>query len=414
MKGVSTLAQLYRLAGSHDSVLIAEAGTNHNGNLKAARELIDAAAEAGAQVVKFQWVIAREILHPRTGKVKLPGGHIPLFEKFRSLERPPSFYRALSTHCKKRGVLFLCSPFGVESAKALHRLNPPAVKLASPELTFLPLLETLASQKRPLLMSTGVTALSDMEWVMGILKAHRLGPKQALFLHCVTQYPARESEYNLLLLATLRQRTGFTVGLSDHTLDAHFLPHAAFTVCALLGQPLWVEKHFTLNKHGHGLDDRIAIDPVELTGLAVGLKDLSRRCREFLKREGHWAREFRHLLATGGGPMRTLARSFASSMLPEYDPKRLAAALGDGVKQLAPGEAPHYATTNRSLRATRAIKLGEQLSEQNTAWLRSEKNLAPGLMAREAARLGGALAARPLADGDAIGPGDFYKVSKKK
>lgn len=407
MKSIRTLKALHQACGNHDSVLIAEAGTNHNGNLKTARCLIDAAAEAGAAMVKFQWVIAREILHPNTGLVRLPGGDIPLFEKFRSLERPPSFYRALSEHCRKRGVVFLCSPFGLESASLLGKLDPAAIKVASPELTFLPLLEDLADRSHPLLLSTGVTTLSDLDWVRKVLRHHGRSRTDSLWLHCITQYPARESEYNLLLLATLAKRTGFQVGLSDHTLDPHFLPHVAFTVSALMGQPLWVEKHFTLDKKGTGLDDRIAVDPVELTGLAVGLTDLSRRSREFLKRERHWAADFRRLLKTGGQPLRTLARSFAVRMLPEYDPKRIVAALGDGIKELAPGESPHYTTTNRSLRAIRAIKTGERLQSTNTAWLRSEKNLQPGLPAREAGRLKNARALHPIADGDAIASGDF-------
>jgi len=408
--GASTVKDLL---GGRRAFVIAEAGTAHNGSLKAGRELIDAAWHAGAAAVKFQWVIAREILHPRTGAVDLPGGSIPLFEKFRSLERPASFYRSLQAHCQRRGILFLCTPFGPESARLLGALKPRAVKIASPELNFRALLAAAAGQGKPLIISTGVTTFEDLVKLRRRLWALGVPAGQAQMLHCVTQYPAREMEYNLLLLATLHRDLRLGVGLSDHTTDPHFLPLLAYTVCALTNQAFVLEKHFTLDKRGAGLDDPIAIDPEELTGLLAGLGALVPRTQDFLRREPLWRKDFTRALEARGAVMKRIARDFAQRLLPEYDGARIAAALGDGVKRLAPCEAPNYHTTRRSLRAIRPIAYGERLSSKNTAWLRSEKNLAPGLPAGEAEIWGLVTATRSLADGEAIREGDFTPVARR-
>ncbi|MDR3311972.1 MAG: N-acetylneuraminate synthase family protein, partial [Spirochaetaceae bacterium] len=124
--------------------VVAEIGTAHGGSLHKARELIRAAADAGADYVKFQWVYAREILHPKTGGVPLPGGTVPLYERFRRLEVPPDFFAALRDYARERGCGFICSPFGLQSLAELLAIEPDAVKIASPELNHYPLLEALS------------------------------------------------------------------------------------------------------------------------------------------------------------------------------------------------------------------------------------------------------------------------------
>src|SRR6056297_3493639 len=133
--------------------LVAEAGTAHLGDRERAKRLIDAAAAAGADYIKFQWVIADEIVHPNAGAITLHGKAVRIWERFKALERPPEFYASLKDETEQRGLRFLCSPFGEKSAAGLRALAVEAVKIASPELNHYPLLSAVAGL--PLLLSTG-------------------------------------------------------------------------------------------------------------------------------------------------------------------------------------------------------------------------------------------------------------------
>src|SRR5208337_1515435 len=132
------------VGGGSPCLVVAELGTSHQGDRARARELIDAAAEAGADCIKFQLVHAEEILHPLSGIVDLPTGKVALYEQFRALERPVGFYEDLKSYTESRGVLFLCSPFGLRSARELKSIGVRALKIASPELNHIALLEEVA------------------------------------------------------------------------------------------------------------------------------------------------------------------------------------------------------------------------------------------------------------------------------
>ena len=142
--------------------IIAEIGTSHEGSIQKAKALVDAAADSGADTIKFQWVYADEILHPNTGFVKLPTGNIPLYERFRQLELPSSFYKEMLDYVHSKGCKFCCSPFGLRSMKELLDLNPDYVKIASPELNHYKMLELLrdfrasqpAGKKIPVILSS--------------------------------------------------------------------------------------------------------------------------------------------------------------------------------------------------------------------------------------------------------------------
>ncbi len=137
--------------------IIAEAGTSHGGDLKKGKELVHAAAESGADCIKFQLVYADEIIHPKTGTVPLPGGDVPLYETFRKLEQPPEFYASLRETAGNAGIGFLCTPFGIQSARILRELGVEMLKIASPELNYVPLLEEIAGCGMPIILSTGVS-----------------------------------------------------------------------------------------------------------------------------------------------------------------------------------------------------------------------------------------------------------------
>lgn len=343
--------------------VVAEAGSAHGGDLPKGFELIDAAAQAGADCVKFQVIFADEIVHPLTGSIDLPGGSTPIYERFRGLERPPEFYARLQERCGERGVEFLASAFGPRSAALLAQLGVRAFKVASPELNHLELLRELAARGRPLILSSGVSTLADIE------RALEVCGRAAVLLHCVTAYPAPEEQYNLRVLASLAAVFGLPVGVSDHSLDPLLVPGAA-----LLAGSCLVEKHLTLSRRGGGLDDPVALEPEGFVAMVRGL---------------------RRLEALGPAAAREALES-------EYGRERLERVLGDGVKRLAPAEERFFRTTRRTIHAVGDIRAGQRIGAGDLCVVRSETNLRPGLEPAELPRVVGALAQRAVPAGQGV------------
>jgi len=323
-------------------LIIAELGTSHNADIIKAMEMASAAAETGADCVKFQMVFADEILHPNTGEVTLPGGKIRLYDRFKALETPVEFYEQIKEYVESRGLLFLCTPFGMKSAELLKKIQPKAVKIASPELNYTGLLEEIAGWGLPVLLSSGVSRLSDIETAVEILKPS----SQLCLLHCVTSYPAPETDYNLKVLPNLSGVFGVPVGVSDHSADPELVPALSVSMGAAV-----IEKHFCLSKTDPGLDDPIALPPQEFSQMV---------------------RAVRRAAETG-----------AEETLAFYNRERgedlVRQILGSGVKELAPSEKANYRLTNRSIHALRDIQKGEILKKGDYAVLRTEKILRPGL-----------------------------------
>ncbi|MCL2233656.1 MAG: N-acetylneuraminate synthase family protein [Treponema sp.] len=333
--------------GGERPFIIAELGTSHGADPVKADELIHAAAEAGADCVKFQIVYAGEILHPNTGEVALPGGKIRLYDRFKELELPPSFFAAMKEKAEKRGLVFLCTPFGLQSARELKALCPACIKVASPELNYSALLKEIATYRLPVFLSTGVAKLGDIEEALSLLR--ETPPDTAAFvslLHCVTAYPAPETEYNLRLLENLAAVFGVPVGVSDHSLDPELVP----VLAAALGAAA-IEKHFCLSRSDPGLDDPIALPPPSFARMVASVRAAGENGRE-----------------------ETLA-----AMCRERGKALVESVLGDGVKRLAPSEAANYRRSNRSVHALRDIGEGECIEKDMIASLRTEKNLRPGL-----------------------------------
>ena len=354
-----------KIGAGSPCLVIAELGTSHQGDLDKARRLIDAAARAGADCIKFQLVHAGEILHPRSGVVDLPTGKIALYDHFKAMERDTGFYAALKEHTEKSGALFLCSPFGIGSARELRSLGARALKIASPELNHFPLLKEAASYDLPLIVSTGVSTLGDIERAVTIT-----GRKNTVLLHCITSYPAPEEEYNVAVVQTLRAIFGVETGLSDHSLDPVLVPALAVRCGACA-----VEKHFTLSRDGGGLDDPIALEP-------SGFRRMVRAIRQ---------------VESDADGEESLARLRA-----DFGRERVAAVLGSGVKELAASELSNYGRTNRSLHAMREILVGAAIAEEDVAILRTEKVLRPGLDPRFLSVVVGARARRRIPDGEGI------------
>jgi N-acetylneuraminate synthase len=357
-------------------LVIAEIGTSHGGDPAKGAELVAAAAAAGADCVKFQHVIAEEIIHPATGLVPLPGGSIPLFERFEALQTSAAFLLTMMEEAEKRSVIFLCTPFGVQSARDLRRLGVRAMKVASPELNHLPLLSELAGYRLPTLLSTGVSRLGDIETAIAIFRnLHETwidrgtDAGQLALLHCVTAYPAPEEDYNLRVLPLLSAIFGCATGVSDHSLDPVLVPALAVAVGGSI-----IEKHICLSRTGDGLDDPIALPPDEFGLMVKAVRS-----------------------AAKDGPEKTMA-----AMVERHGKARVEAVLGTGRKHLAPSEAENYRRTNRSIHASKPIRKGEAFGHHNLAILRTEKVLRPGLHPSMMDRLEGRLAARDVPDGEGI------------
>ncbi len=344
-------------------LVVAEAGSAHGGDLERGFALIDAAAAAGADCVKFQLIIADEIVHPRTGYIDLPAGRVPIYERFRALEREDGFYARLKERAEARGLLFLASVFGPGSARRLRALGAEAVKIASPELNHFPLLREAAGYGLPLILSTGVSTLGDIE------RALALCPGAAILLHCLTAYPAPEEQYNLRVIPHLAGIFGRPVGLSDHSAHPELVPALAVALGACV-----VEKHLSLSNRDSGLDDPFALEP-------KGFAEMVRRIRtveqEGLGRTLEWA-----------------GRRFGR--------ERAERVLGDGSKRLAPAERDNYLTTNRSLHAAGDLPAGRLLRPEDLCVVRSERTLRPGLDPSFLETVLGCRLARPVADGEGI------------
>ncbi|MDR0455785.1 MAG: N-acetylneuraminate synthase family protein [Treponema sp.] len=351
-------------------LIIAELGTGHGGSLSRAQELAHAAAEAGASCVKLQMVFADEILHPNTGEVALPGGAIRLYDRFKQLEMPPDFYAKVKEYVESRGLLFLCTPFGLKSAQLLRELQPKIVKIASPELNFTALLREIAGWGLPVLLSSGVSTLGDIEEAVKIMRSPNNAPHSPIcLLHCVTAYPAPETDYNLRVLRNLAAVFGVPVGLSDHSLDPELVPALAVSQGAAV-----IEKHFCLSRDDSGLDDPIALPPPEFARMVRAI----RRAAET-------------------GPEETIA-----SISRERGAALIEAVLGSGIKTLAPSEQENYSRTNRSIHALRDIHAGETIGAGDFAILRTEKILRPGLAPSRAADICGRTARQFIPAGEGI------------
>ncbi|MBR4374630.1 MAG: N-acetylneuraminate synthase family protein [Treponema sp.] len=360
--------------------IIAEIGTSHGGDLEKAKKLIDTAIDSGADWVKFQWVYADEILHPNTGYVKLPTGNIRLYDRFKELEVEPSFFEECARYTHEKGAKFTCTPFGLKSLEELMKINPDAIKIASPELNHIPLLKKLSeirseqknAGKIPIktIISSGVSKLSDIENAISIL-----GTENVTLLHCITFYPAPEEEYNIKVIPNLSKIFGVDAGISDHSLDPVLVPSLAAAVGAKM-----IEKHITLSKETDGLDD-----PVALTGEQFALMHhCVRQCEAVFRQYGENSFDY------------------ITRQLKEEYGERVEKALGSGIKRLAASEEANYGRTNRSLHFMRDMKKGEKISEDDIRVLRTEKVLLPGLEPKFLDDIVGAVMARDAEDGKGV------------
>jgi N,N'-diacetyllegionaminate synthase len=257
-----------KIIGSGSRVfVIAEIGINHNGSVSRAEKLIDAAAESGADAVKFQSFRADHLLIPSGDRyIQQKDGGESAYQLLRRCELSWEDQAKLKRHADERGVLFLSTPFDEESADFLDSLGVPAFKIASADITHVPLLRHVASKGKPVLLSTGMSFLSEVADAIWNLRS--AGAKEILLMHCVSSYPASPEHMNLRVLQTLQSYFELSVGLSDHS-EGILLSLVAVALGAIV-----IEKHFTLDKNAPGPDQRASMDPEDLRMLIKNLRDV--------------------------------------------------------------------------------------------------------------------------------------------
>jgi N-acetylneuraminate synthase len=331
--------------------VIAEAGVNHNGSLEQAIRLIDVAAAAGADAVKFQTFKADKLVSRAAPKadyqVRTTGAAESQHEMIRKLELDDAAHVMLITHCQATGIEFLSTPFDLESLDLLaRRFDLSRIKLPSGDITNAPLLLAAARTGKPIILSTGMSTLGEVELALSVLafgysQALSATPSMTAFqqaygseagrkalcekltlLHCTTEYPAPFAEVNLRAMATLQQAFGLPVGYSDHT------PGIAIPVAAVALGAVIIEKHFTLDRNLPGPDHKASLEPDELTQMMRSIREVE-------------------------------------------------AAMGSPIKQPAPSELRNRPVARKSLVAARDIRKGELFTEENLAVKRPGDGISP-------------------------------------
>ncbi len=250
--------------------IIAEAGVNHDGSVDVALRLVETAKACGADAVKFQSFRADRIVTRSAAKAvyqeRTTASTESHFEMLKRLELSADAHRRLIDHCLEVKIEFLSSPFDEESVDLLDLMGISQFKVPSGEITNLPLLQHIARKRRPVILSTGMATLGEVEEAVHAL--HAAGAAQITLLHCVTEYPAPYAEINLRAMLTLKAAFGLPVGYSDHT-DGVEVAIAAVALGAEV-----IEKHFTLDRALPGPDHAASLEPAELTQMVAAIRNV--------------------------------------------------------------------------------------------------------------------------------------------
>lgn len=259
----------HKRIGPHEPVfIIAEAGVNHNGDAEMARQLADIASEAGADAVKFQTFRSDQVATPSAPKadyqLRATDAGQSQQEMLKALELSHEDHISLRDHCQNKGLIFLSTPFDEGSADFLDELGVPAFKISSGEITNVPFLQHVAGKGKPVILSTGMSWLSEVDEAVRTLQA--AGAKDLMLMHCVSKYPADPAEANLKAIQTMECAFQLPVGFSDHTTGTD----VALAAVALGARVL--EKHFTLDRNLPGPDHRASLEPHEFKSLVAGVR----------------------------------------------------------------------------------------------------------------------------------------------
>jgi N,N'-diacetyllegionaminate synthase len=307
------------------TLIIAEAGVNHNGDINLAKKLIDVAAEAGVDYVKFQTFKASKLVSSDARKADYQNQNTnnsteSQFDMLQRLEISEEQHYELVAYCKTRNIKFLSTAFDLESLDFLKKLGIDLFKIPSGELTNLPYLEKIGTLADSIILSTGMSSLSEIEETVSVLRAN---PKaQISILHCNTEYPTPFSDVNLLAMNSLKEYFNTQVGYSDHTIGIE-VPIAAVALGATI-----IEKHFTLDRTMEGPDHAASIEPEELKQMVIAIRNIER-------------------------------------------------ALGSEVKQASSSEMKNISIARKSIHLSRSMNAGEILKKEDFEMLRPGDGISP-------------------------------------
>jgi N,N'-diacetyllegionaminate synthase len=318
------------------TLIIAEAGVNHNGSLELAKSLIDVAVRAGADIVKFQTFTAKNLVLDDAPKaeyqIKNLGSLETQFEMIKKLELSDEMHRDLINYCESKNIQFLSTGFDIESNQYLFSFDPPFFKVPSGELTNLPYLRHVSSFEKDIVLSTGMANLSEIEAAINVLEEGGIRRNQITVLHCTTQYPAPLEEVNLRAMDNICKVFGVKVGYSDHT------PGIEVSIAAVALGAKMIEKHFTLDRNLPGPDHQASLEPDELKAMVQGIRNIE-------------------------------------------------TALGDGIKRPSRSELKNKLIARKSIVAARPIKAGEAFCEGNLLSKRPGTGISPMLWDRVIGRI---------------------------
>lgn len=307
-------------------LIIAEAGVNHNGDLGLAKQLIDVAADAGVDLVKFQTFNADRLV-TRTAKkadyqAKTTGSKESQHEMLRRLELTEAMHKELIAHCAARNIGFFSTGFDIESIDLLLSLGQDHFKIPSGEITNLPYLRHIGQLGKAAILSTGMATLGDIEAAIDVLEQSGTARLQITVLHCTTEYPTPMNEVNLRAMQGIHAAFGVAVGYSDHTQGIEV------AIAAVAMGATVIEKHFTLDRNLPGPDHKASLEPEELKAMVAAIRNIE-------------------------------------------------VALGDGIKRLTPSEARNKPIARKSLVASQVIKVGEVFSAENITTKRPGTGISP-------------------------------------
>ncbi|OWY20693.1 N-acetylneuraminate synthase [Sphingobacteriales bacterium UPWRP_1] len=255
------------------TLIIAEAGVNHNGNLHMAKQLIEVAANAGANYVKFQTFKTERLVSRSAQKAQYQAANTGnntegQFDMIKRLELDENAHYQLLEHCQKTGIGFLSTAFDLESIDLLKKLGLTLFKIPSGEITNLPYLQKIACHAGNVILSTGMANLSEIEAALSVLLQNGLQRSQITLLHCNTEYPTPMADVNLKAMQTMAQTFGVKTGYSDHTngIEVAIAAVALGAVC--------IEKHFTLDRNLPGPDHRASLEPDELKNMVQAIRNI--------------------------------------------------------------------------------------------------------------------------------------------
>jgi N,N'-diacetyllegionaminate synthase len=308
------------------TLIIAEAGVNHNGDIELAKKLIDVAADAGADLVKFQTFSAERLVTESASKAdyqKLAtDGVESQFAMLRKLELTQAMHHELISHCELRRIGFFSTGFDIESINMLVSFGQEIIKIPSGEITNLPYLRHIGKLGKEVILSTGMSSMDEIESAINALEESGTPRARITVLHCTTAYPVPIPDVNLRAMQSIHTEFGVDVGYSDHTLGIE-ISLAAVALGATV-----IEKHFTLDRTLPGPDHKASLEPNELKSMIDGIRNI----------EG---------------------------------------ALGDGIKRPMPSEVPNLWVIRQSIVARRKIKKDELFTTENLGTKRAGRGISP-------------------------------------